>query len=83
MSSESKCPNCGEESIYRARDVSASGRTWPFATPMTLLPKLGHLLTPPTFTVLVCADCGLTRLFADTEARSNLATSNRWTKVPS
>lgn len=78
MRNESKCPNCAGEEIYMARDVSSGGGYGP-----RLLPGLGPFLSVATFTLLVCADCGLTRLLASEEACAKLGTSALWSKVPS
>lgn len=76
MASESPCPHCGGRSIFRRGDVSSGGGYGP-----RLLPGLGRLFFRATFTILVCEACGLTRFFADKEARSKLAQSGSWTRV--
>lgn len=81
MSNESNCPNCGRETIYGARDVPSRGPGRFGWGHLSLLPGLGHFFTPANFTILLCADCGLTRFFADAEACSNLPTSSAWKRV--
>jgi hypothetical protein len=46
-----------------------------------LLPGLGRFLHTPDFEVVACADCGLTRFYAEPEARTRLRTSNRWHRI--
>ena len=54
----SKCPNCGSSDLYRSvHETSANGGFGP-----RLLPELSW----GRFRVVVCKDCGLTRLFAST-----------------
>ena len=77
MSNASTCPHCGEASVYRHRSVLAGGAGGP-----DLLPGLGGLREPADFTVLLCADCGLTRFLASEEACSKLPISALWTRVP-
>jgi predicted nucleic-acid-binding Zn-ribbon protein len=72
MMSVSPCSNCGGSDLYRSvQSTPANGLFGP-----VLLPGLpGH-----RFRVVVCRDCGLTRLFAstvDTEALS----SGGWERV--
>lgn len=76
MSSESACPHCGGSEVYRNKGVGSAGMYGP-----RLLPGLGRFFSSATFEVLVCADCGLTRFFADREARSRMRTSWVWKRV--
>ena len=46
-----------------------------------LLPGLGSIGSAADFMVRVCADCGLTRLYAHAEARGNLERSERWKRL--
>ena len=46
-----------------------------------LLPGLGGFLSFAQLNVVVCADCGLTRFYAEPEARTKLRTSARWTQL--
>lgn len=76
MSSDSTCPHCGRKSIYRTDDVPSAGGHGP-----KLLPSLGGIFISARFMILVCADCGLTRFFADAKARSKLSEADKWTRV--
>ncbi len=68
------CPECGQNNLFATTTNAGSGYG-----PM-LLPKLGGFIVPATFEVVVCADCGLTRFFASSEARSKLATAKKWVR---
>jgi predicted nucleic-acid-binding Zn-ribbon protein len=81
MENRTPCLNCGAKTLYRSREVSASGGYGP-----DLLPGLGRAIaglikTSGRFTLVVCADCGLARFFATAEARSRLADSRDWAKL--
>jgi hypothetical protein len=45
------------------------------------LPGLGSFLTPAQFRVVLCADCGLTRFFAEPGALTKLIKSRAWRRV--
>lgn len=66
------CPECGGPSLYQTTTNSGGGYG-----PM-LLPKLGSFFRMPMFVVVVCADCGLTRFYAEPDARAKLRRSDRW-----
>ena len=66
------CPECGRQNLYQTTTASA-GIHGP-----VLLPRLGTLFHIPVFEVVVCADCGLTRFYAEPSARARLAESGRW-----
>jgi len=70
------CPNCGGNTLYRSRPVSSGGGHAP-----NFLPGLGKFLFSARFVVVVCRDCGLTRFFAQPEARAKLKESGRWTSI--
>ncbi len=71
------CPNCKGPNQYRAeKPVSAGGGYAP-----NFLPRLGTFFASARFTMIVCADCGLTRFFADNAARMKLAESRHWARV--
>jgi predicted nucleic-acid-binding Zn-ribbon protein len=81
MENWTPCPNCGGKTLYRSREVNASGGYGP-----DFLPGLGQVIagfirTSGKFTLVVCADCGLTRFFAGTEPRARLADSKDWARV--
>ena len=67
------CPNCGGNTLYQRTDVSSGGSHGP-----ELLPDLGRWFDSAKFTAVVCRDCGLTRLFAQPEARAKLKDSKKW-----
>lgn len=69
----SACPNCGGSALYQIHDVDARGYGF------NLLP-LG-IFNWPTFTVVVCSGCGLTRFFAGPEALEKLRESRKWMQL--
>ncbi len=69
------CPECAGARVYETTYVPAMGHPLHDAG---LLPGLGSFGSPADFTIRVCADCGLTRLYAHPEARGNLVSSERW-----
>ncbi len=70
------CPGCGGRTVYRSEDVDAGG-----GHGADLLPGLGKFVTSAKFVVVVCRDCGLTRLYAQPEARAKLKDSKKWKLV--
>ena len=66
------CPGCGGQSLHQTTTASAG----PYGP--ALLPGLGRFFHTAEFNVVVCADCGLTRFYAEPAARAKLRTSNRW-----
>lgn len=48
-----------------------------------LLPDLGRSFWRPfaKFQVVVCAECGLTRFYAEGEARAKLSTASQWVRI--
>ena len=73
MAQSTRCPECDGNRVYRHGGISAGGGYAP-----NYLSGLGTLFHPAKFTVAVCADCGLTRFYASTEARAKLAESKAW-----
>jgi predicted nucleic-acid-binding Zn-ribbon protein len=72
-SSDSRiCPECGGPNLHHTLTASAG----PYGP--ALLRGLGSLFHTPKFQVVVCADCGLTRFYAEPSARANLTGSSRW-----
>jgi predicted nucleic-acid-binding Zn-ribbon protein len=71
-----KCSSCGSEDLHRTQGVNARGGYGP-----DLLPGLGGFWSGAKIEVVVCANCGLTQLYADEKARTQLASSNKWSKV--
>ena len=76
MKNIAPCPNCGSRAQYRSREVSSGGGHAP-----NYLPGLGSFWVSGRFTIVVCRDCGLTRFFAQPEAREKLGDSEKWTLV--
>jgi hypothetical protein len=60
------CPQCGGNSLYWT--TVPSGGRWSGG----LLPGLGEFLFNAEVNVVVCGDCGLTRLFAAPDALKKL-----------
>jgi hypothetical protein len=69
------CPECGGLSVYQTTGTSGT----PHAN--LLLPGLGGFLRYAAVQIRVCADCGLTRHYADSAARAKLRSAARWTKL--
>ena len=70
-----KCPECGAESLYRTT-TPANGSHGP-----VLLPGLGGFLRFAKFNLVACAECGLTRFYADDEARAKLPKASQWVRI--
>ena len=68
----SDCPNCGGSDLYRSLGT-ASANAW---SGPNLLPHLQW----DQFRVVVCRECGLTRLFASPSVRQDLAGGN-WERL--
>jgi predicted nucleic-acid-binding Zn-ribbon protein len=74
MADRRTCPECGSRDQYQAgKPVSAGGGHAP-----NFLPDLGTWYRPGRFEVVVCADCGLTRYYAEAEARQKLGKAAKW-----
>jgi DNA-directed RNA polymerase subunit RPC12/RpoP len=74
MENTSPCPNCGSRALYKSFAVSAAVRGY---SP-DLLPGLGSFFVPGKYNLVMCRDCGLTRFFAQAEAREKLSDSKKW-----
>jgi predicted nucleic-acid-binding Zn-ribbon protein len=70
------CPHCGGMTLYQSKDVGSGGSHGP-----DLLPGLGKFVFSAKFVVVVCRDCGLTRFYAQPEARAKLSGSKKWKLV--
>ena len=75
MRTVAPCPNCSSGTLYE-RNVDAGGGQGPY-----FLPGLGGFLSFAQFQVVVCGDCGLTRLFADEDATAKLPSSPDWRRL--
>jgi predicted nucleic-acid-binding Zn-ribbon protein len=73
--STTACPACGRDNRYES-EISVSA-----AYAAAILPGLG-LFSPATFTVVVCADCGLTQLFTGEQERKKITESGDWARLP-
>ena len=69
------CPECGSGNLRQTATASAG------AYGPVLLLGLGGFLHSAQLRVVVCADCGLTRFYADAAALAKLPTSSRWMPV--
>ena len=70
------CSNCGGRNLYRGQRVNAGGGYAP-----SYLRGLGGMLSVAKWRVVVCRDCGLTRFFAEPEAREKLGESSKWERL--
>jgi predicted nucleic-acid-binding Zn-ribbon protein len=71
MNGVRKCPECGSHALYVSKAVSTGQG-------INLAPDLGGFLRFPKFDVVMCGNCGLTRLYADAATREKLGESSRW-----
>ena len=76
MENVAPCPNCGGRTLYQGPATSSGGGHAP-----NYLPGLGRFLVSAKFVLVVCRDCGLTRFFAQPEARERLRDSGKWKAV--
>jgi len=76
MDNMAPCPNCQGRTLYRSREISSGGGHGP-----DFLPGLGRFVFSAKFVLVVCRDCGLTRFFAQPEARTKLKESGKWKTV--
>ena len=76
MDNVAPCPNCQGNTLYRSREISSGGGHAP-----NYLPGLGRFVFSAKFVLVVCRDCGLTRFFAQPEARAKLKESGKWKTV--
>jgi predicted nucleic-acid-binding Zn-ribbon protein len=74
-SAANACPHCGGTHLYTRRVASGSAEG-PY-----LLAGLGSFMHYAAFDAIVCADCGLTRLFAEPAARENIQSSAEWERL--
>src|SRR5262245_37248080 len=75
-SSRTVCPNCGSRELFETAVPANRG-----AGGVSLLPGLARLFRRTMISVVVCADCGLTRLFAGVDERSRIVQSPWWRRV--
>jgi predicted nucleic-acid-binding Zn-ribbon protein len=76
MDNVTPCPNCGGRTLYQGPATSSGGGYAP-----DYLKGLGRFLSTARFVIVVCRDCGLTRFFAQPEARAKLKESGKWKLV--
>ena len=78
MKSPVPCPNCQSRNLYKHRTpIAAGGGHAP-----NFLQGLGKWYRAGRFDIVVCRDCGLTRFFAEEEARQKLDDSSQWERLP-
>ncbi len=70
------CPGCGGRTLYQRENVGSGGSHGP-----DYLPGLGKFVMSAKFAVVVCRDCGLTRFYAQPEARAKLKDAKKWRLV--
>jgi hypothetical protein len=70
------CPECGGVDLRVTLTASGALRG------PRLLPGLGSWFAFAPFTVVVCRECGLTRLFAQPPALEKLDSASQWQRVP-
>jgi predicted nucleic-acid-binding Zn-ribbon protein len=75
MLKSKECSDCGGRNLYTTK-VSAGGGYAP-----NYLPQLGSPWSAPKFDVVLCQDCGLTRVYAPEEARRKVSAAKKWTRV--
>jgi len=71
-SNKTHCPECAGANLY-CTETNSGGGYGPI-----LLPGLGGFIRLARFQVVVCADCGLTRFYAEPNARAKLARARAW-----
>ena len=70
------CPNCGSRDLRGTTvDAAAPG------CDLNLLPGVARFLSPGSFLVVVCCECGLTRLFASPDSVEKLSKSVLWERT--
>jgi predicted nucleic-acid-binding Zn-ribbon protein len=69
------CPHCAGTELYTRRISSGAGEG------IYLLRGLGSFLHFAEFDVVVCAGCGLTRFFAEPDARQNVRSNKDWKRL--
>lgn len=78
-----KCSECGAAALYRTTTNSGGGYG-PALLPGLERPfSMGAFFsgTFAKFDVVVCAECGLTRFYADLDARAKLPTATGWLPI--
>lgn len=71
------CPNCGGRDLYvTKKPISSGGGYAP-----DLLPGLHAWFRAGKLMAVLCADCGLYRQFADSDARARVRSSPKWQKL--
>lgn len=70
-----QCPECDGRNLYVTSATSAAGYG------PILLPGLGGFLTYARSNIVICADCGLIRFYAEPSTRAKLPTASQWTRL--
>lgn len=76
MADRTTCPECGSRELFAPRKPVSAGGHDP-----NLLPGLGKWYEAAKFELVVCADCGLTRYYAERAAREKLGKSAKWRRA--
>src|SRR5690349_14009138 len=74
----SPCPTCGSEELYWSQSVTGTSANTATDYPGVQTGIRGGISLAGTFRLLMCADCGLTRFYADPVTTKKLAGSFRW-----
>ncbi len=70
------CPNCQSNEVYAYKE------TVPFTGKhVSYLPGLGTMFSAAYVKPVLCAECGLTRYFAQDDARERVKTNGGWEKL--
>jgi DNA-directed RNA polymerase subunit RPC12/RpoP len=69
------CPECSSKEVYQYKDSIATTQL-----SGELLPKLGTGFTSARVRPVVCAECGLVRLYASKETTETMTASKHWKK---
>ncbi len=79
-----KCPECGAGSLFATTTkANGTGAYGPHYLGGLGTPVLHGLiqLDQAKFQVVVCAECGLTRFYADAESRAKLPKTDNWQRI--
>ena len=67
------CLNCGGTELYVRRASALHG--------INVLPELGSFMHHAEVDVVICAQCGLTRYFAEPSAREKVRSNSQWRRL--
>jgi hypothetical protein len=72
-----RCPECGAAELYTRQTHAPGGDKYG-----SVLDGLGGIFSHPTVNVVICARCGLLRLFADPGALGEVRSHKDWKRIP-